>query len=202
MGNIHSPMIWKTGKLSNIAPAISWIRFFQRPKLWNHQNIPEVKDAKKVASDHFRIGFEPSKSSISERCHKDCLSSLQNRCIHLWNLSTVNTGKVEVQSATKGSWFSVANLNPVRCRISCLLATKQFPPNLRDHWVWTSFLPPKISFYQASLEKTIRIWPEITCLGILENHFGNPETRKLQTKIMRARPGAWCAFKGGGSPQL
>ena len=44
---------------------------------------------------------------------------------------------------------------------------------------------------RAGLEvEIIQIWPELTCLRILENHVGNPETRKIQTKRVRARQGA------------
>ena len=38
----------------------------------------------------------------------------------------------------------------------------------------------------ATAEGVIQIWPEFTCLRILENSFENPETRKIQMKIMRA----------------
>ena len=34
--------------------------------------------------------------------------------------------------------------------------------------------------------KVIRIWPEFTCLWVLEIIFENTETRKVKTKIMRA----------------
>ena len=39
--------------------------------------------------------------------------------------------------------------------------------------------------------EVIRIWTNFTCLRVLEIIFQNPETSKIQTKIMRARPDAY-----------
>ena len=47
------------------------------------------------------------------------------------------------------------------------------------------FLLPEIRCWQE-------IWPEFTCLRVSENHFGNPETSKIQTNNMKARPDTCC----------
>ena len=43
------------------------------------------------------------------------------------------------------------------------------------------FLLPEIRCWEE-------IWPEFTCLRVSENHFGNPETSKIQTNNIKARP--------------
>ena len=43
----------------NLAPSVFSLQCFPRDKSedqWNDQNLQEVKDAEKIASDHFRIG--------------------------------------------------------------------------------------------------------------------------------------------------
>ena len=64
-------------------------------------------------------------------------------------------GKAEVQSARKGSWFSVANLDPVPCKTIGLLAMKKVPLTSGIIEFELIFELPKNSFHQATLEETI-----------------------------------------------
>ena len=61
---------------------------------------------------------------------------------------------------------------------SVTLSCRNCWPNSRQHWVWMPFLLPEIRRWEE-------IWPEFTCLRVLGNHFGNPETSKIQTNLWR-----------------
>ena len=46
------------------------------------------------------------------------------------------------------------------------------------------------------------IWPDFTCLRVSENLFGNPETSKIQTNNMRARPDTWHVWGSMNAAQI
>ena len=73
------------------------------------------------------------------------------------------------------------------------LSCKKFWPDSRQHWVWMHFLLPKIRCWEE-------FWPDYTCLRALENHLGNPEASKIQTKNMKAWPDAWGKQQSRDNP--
>ena len=159
---------------------------------WNQETLPEVKDAEKLASasDLFRTG-----ACMLGRQHWQKL-----RCVHRWwHLTWCQLGD---------HWISVADCQCLNIGGS-LLASDLFRTGAcilgrQQKWrcvhcwcqlgdCWISVADCKCLNIEGSLRRifaeVIRILTNFTCLKVLEIIFETPETRKIQTKIMRAQPG-------------
>ena len=123
--------------------------------------------------------MEPRKTSRSEKCRKHCFRSFQNRCMYIGKAAKVAI--IQICSLLVSTWWQ---LN-FRCRqYQTVNVADSIRLSMFKYWRKSS---ANLCGSHSNLDKNLlvsRFWKLFLKTWL-------PVTRKIQTKIMRARPGPW-----------